>query len=74
MEASINGVLGGMEYIHKIDMIESHRLLGTLFKNKKKPMAALDCGGGIGRIFFYITIGISKDLLLKWFKVVDLND
>ena len=51
MEASINGVLGGLEYIHKIDMIESHRLLGTLFKNKKKPMSALDCGGGIGSIF-----------------------
>ena len=34
-------------------MNESHRLLGTLFKNKKKPMSALDCGGGIGSIISY---------------------
>ena len=28
-----------MEYIYKIDMIESHRFLRKLFGNKKKPMS-----------------------------------
>ena len=48
IKESINGVLGVMEYIYKIiDMIESHRFLGTLFENEKKPISALDSGGGI---------------------------
>ena len=63
-EASIEGVLGGFGCVHAVDMDTSKNLL-TIFKDKISGFnSAIEMGAGIGRV--------SKDLLCKNFKEVDL--
>jgi protein N-terminal methyltransferase len=64
VEPTVNGVLGGMEHIHKDDIAESIEFIKSI-----KGLAfhrALDCGAGIGRV--------SKNLLCPLFEVVDLEE
>ena len=60
--ATIDGVLGGMEHVHEIDIRESAAFLESLDLAGRDR--ALDCGAGIGRN--------SKHLLCPRFKVTDL--
>lgn len=66
VDASLKGVLGGLDFLHNLDITESDRLLRKLFKTTNQPLRAIDCGAGIGRI--------TQALLLRWFKTVDLVD
>lgn len=70
-EASVNGVLGGFGYVSDIDIRDSTQLLLKIMKDAfteaasgSRTLVALDCGAGVGRV--------SKDLLLRYFQVVDL--
>ena len=65
-EASKNGVLGGFESVHNVDVENSHHLLNHLI-NKGiiiHTNSAIDCAAGIGRI--------SKSVLTKYFQNVDI--
>ncbi|KAK9511257.1 hypothetical protein O3M35_005847 [Rhynocoris fuscipes] len=64
--ATVDGMLGGYGFISQCDLESSARFLQSLLEAKDGPggMRALDCGAGIGRI--------TKHLLMKYFKVVDL--
>lgn len=53
MEPTINGVLGGLEFLHKLDIDESDRLVSKLFK-RPNNLRAIDCGAGIGSIHINI--------------------
>ncbi|XP_014298335.1 N-terminal Xaa-Pro-Lys N-methyltransferase 1 [Microplitis demolitor] len=64
--ATLNGMLGGFGFISRIDIDGSDGFLNSLFELENPPNKnyALDCGSGIGRI--------TKKLLIKHFKLVDL--
>uniref|UniRef100_A0A069DQY0 Alpha N-terminal protein methyltransferase 1 n=1 Tax=Panstrongylus megistus TaxID=65343 RepID=A0A069DQY0_9HEMI len=64
--ATVDGVLGGFGYISKCDLESSEQFLQSLLITANAPGGerALDCGAGIGRI--------TKHLLMKFFKTVDL--
>ncbi|GLU17495.1 hypothetical protein SLE2022_338590 [Rubroshorea leprosula] len=70
VEASVEGVLGGFGCVNEADIKGSEAFLSTLlherFQNggKSQHLVALDCGSGIGRI--------TKNLLIRYFKEVDL--
>ncbi|KAJ8752116.1 hypothetical protein K2173_001791 [Erythroxylum novogranatense] len=70
VEASVDGVLGGYGLVSHTDVKGSEgflqALLSELFVDagKNRPLVALDCGSGIGRI--------TKKLLIKYFNEVDL--
>ena len=76
MEPTLNGVLGGLEYINSIDISESNKVLSLLYKKPILNLRAIDCGAGIGSTKFLsiFILGVSKELLTKWFKTVDLVD
>lgn len=76
MEPTLNGVLGGLEYINSIDITESNKVLSLLYKKPILNLRAIDCGAGIGsnEILYIFILGVSKELLTKWFKTVDLVD
>lgn len=63
---TIDGMLGGLSVVDPADIQGSSRFLCELFKLKPTPgtLTALDCGAGIGRV--------TKNLLIKYFKSVDL--
>jgi len=63
---TIDGMLGGFAKISPTDIEGSSKLLKALLKEDQGPGCerALDCGAGIGRI--------TKHLLTKYFKTVDL--
>lgn len=66
-EATVNGVLGGFEKLNKPDIVDSKKFLALLnSKYGLKYGRATDCGAGVGRI--------TKELLLGFFKTVDVND
>lgn len=60
--ATVDGVLGGVEHVHEIDIRESKAFLESLQGVGRER--ALDCGAGIGRI--------SKNLLCPLFTRTDL--
>jgi protein N-terminal methyltransferase len=60
--ATIDGVLGGMEHVHEMDIRESKAFLESLSRVGRER--ALDCAAGIGRI--------SKHLLCPLFKLTDI--
>lgn len=59
-------MLGNLPALHLLDIKGSLNFLHQIFKHKPTPgkNRALDCGAGIGRV--------SKELLCKEFKTVDL--
>ncbi|XP_077281905.1 N-terminal methyltransferase isoform X1 [Temnothorax americanus] len=63
---TVNGMLGGFGFISQTDIKGSTLFLKSLFELENPPSKAfaLDCGAGIGRI--------TKNLLLKFFKHIDL--
>jgi protein N-terminal methyltransferase len=61
--ATVDGVLGGFEHVHEIDIRESKAFLESLPIGRDR---ALDCGAGIGRI--------SKHLLCPLFKLTDVME
>lgn len=62
-----SGMLQGLEVVSKPDIECSSKFLQQYIKEGKiNPEKAIDCGGGIGRI--------SKELLVKYFKKVDIVD
>lgn len=64
-ELSVNGVLGGNQEIHPIDVKTSCELLEGLIKtNKLFPGRVIDCGAGIGRI--------TSSVLINYFEECDL--
>ncbi|CAL1402710.1 unnamed protein product [Linum trigynum] len=70
VEASVNGVLGGYGHVNDADVKDSGVFIRSLFSElfvdggRNRPLVALDCGSGVGRI--------TKNLLLKYFNEVDL--
>ncbi|XP_066592328.1 N-terminal Xaa-Pro-Lys N-methyltransferase 1-B isoform X2 [Prorops nasuta] len=64
--ATLDGILGGFGFISQTDISGSDSFLSGLFQLDDPPgkTCALDCGAGIGRV--------TKNLLVKWFKQVDL--
>ncbi|KYN28973.1 PREDICTED: N-terminal Xaa-Pro-Lys N-methyltransferase 1 [Trachymyrmex cornetzi] len=63
---TVDGMLGGFGFISQTDIKGSTLFLKSLFEIENPPSKAfaLDCGAGIGRI--------TKNLLLKFFKHIDL--
>ncbi|XP_012534562.1 N-terminal Xaa-Pro-Lys N-methyltransferase 1 [Monomorium pharaonis] len=63
---TLDGMLGGFGFISQTDIKGSTLFLKSLFQLENPPSRtfALDCGAGIGRI--------TKNLLLKFFKHIDL--
>ncbi|XP_008439522.1 alpha N-terminal protein methyltransferase 1 isoform X2 [Cucumis melo] len=70
VEASVDGVLGGYGHVNDADILGSEVFLKSIlgerlsFAGKDRPLVALDCGSGIGRI--------TKNLLIRYFNEVDL--
>ncbi|OAF70292.1 hypothetical protein A3Q56_01936 [Intoshia linei] len=65
--ADVSTMLGGIDYISENDILQSKEILDQFIRNKKiKCNRALDVGSGIGRI--------TKNLLINYFKKVDLVD
>jgi protein N-terminal methyltransferase len=62
--ATVDGVLGGFEHVHEIDIRESRLFLESLEAVGRER--ALDCGAGIGRN--------SKHLLCPLFKLTDVME
>lgn len=68
-EASDNGVLGGYGHLSTPDVRDSraflHKVFGaTMQAAQQRPLVALDCGAGVGRV--------TEQLLLHHFQEVDL--
>ncbi|XP_073140401.1 alpha N-terminal protein methyltransferase 1 isoform X2 [Henckelia pumila] len=63
VEATMDGVMGGYANINEPDIEASESFLNALL-SERFPNAGRDCGAGIGRI--------SKNLLIRYFKEVDL--
>jgi protein N-terminal methyltransferase len=70
-EASVNGVLGGYGHLTSPDVRDSRAFLKKAWgaslseaQAQGRPLAALDCGAGVGRV--------SEQLLLHHFQEVDL--
>ena len=61
-----NGVLGGFEDVHVVDIPDSKQLIEKLKSRGMGLDAALDCGAGVGRV--------SEHLFLHYFKRVDLME
>ncbi|XP_022146716.1 alpha N-terminal protein methyltransferase 1 isoform X2 [Momordica charantia] len=70
VEASVDGVLGGYGHVNDADILGSEVFLKSIlserfhFAGKDRPLVALDCGSGIGRV--------TKNLLIRYFNEVDL--
>jgi len=68
VEPTVNGMLGGFDYISKDDIQGSNEFLNEFLEGKLGfklgTTQALDCGAGIGRI--------TKELLIRHFQNVDL--
>ncbi|XP_038881057.1 alpha N-terminal protein methyltransferase 1 isoform X2 [Benincasa hispida] len=70
VEASVDGVLGGYGHVNDADILGSEVFLKSIlaerfpFPGKDRPLVALDCGSGIGRV--------TKNLLIRYFNEVDL--
>ncbi|XP_022926332.1 alpha N-terminal protein methyltransferase 1-like isoform X5 [Cucurbita moschata] len=70
LDASVDGVLGGYGYVNDTDIMGSEVFLKSIlaerfpFAGKDRPLVALDCGSGIGRV--------TKNLLIRYFNEVDL--
>ncbi|XP_022977477.1 alpha N-terminal protein methyltransferase 1-like [Cucurbita maxima] len=70
VEASVNGVLGGYGHVSDGDILGSEVFLKSILAErfplagKDRPLVALDCGSGIGRV--------TKNLLIRYFNEVDL--
>lgn len=62
--ATVNGVLGGMEHIHGVDIAESRSFIESL--PDRGTERALDCGAGIGRI--------TKNLLAALYATTDVME
>jgi protein N-terminal methyltransferase len=62
--ATIDGVLGGEEHVHEIDIRESRAFLESVDLRGRER--ALDCAAGIGRV--------SKHLLCPLFKITDVME
>lgn len=64
--ATVDGVLGGFGFITEIDIECSLMFLNAIFgiENGPKPVRAIDCGAGIGRL--------TKSLLIPRFQEVDV--
>lgn len=56
MEPTLNGVLGGLEYINSIDIAESNKVLSLLYKKPILNLRAIDCGAGIGSNEIFVNI------------------
>ncbi|CAG7717109.1 unnamed protein product [Allacma fusca] len=67
-EASDNGMLGGLGHLSEIEIQNSEQFLKSVLRLTDPPGTSrvIDCGAGIGRI--------TKNLLQRYFKVVDLVD
>jgi protein N-terminal methyltransferase len=64
-ESSIDGVLGGNEYVHEIDVQTSKELLNNLISKKLIYQGSvLDCGAGIGRV--------TNSILQYYFDEIDI--
>jgi protein N-terminal methyltransferase len=64
-ESTINGVLGGNDYVHDIDVAESKNFITKLLEKKLIfPGSVLDCGAGIGRV--------TNSVLQHYFQEVDV--
>eukprot|EP00742_Colponemidia_sp_Colp-10_P004079 GILJ01004353.1.p1 GENE.GILJ01004353.1~~GILJ01004353.1.p1 ORF type:complete len:228 (+),score=37.00 GILJ01004353.1:61-744(+) len=67
VDATLDGVLGGLGFVSPMDILESERFINHFVHHPSDPIAttrALDCGAGIGRV--------TKDLLVKIFDKVDI--
>jgi protein N-terminal methyltransferase len=65
VDATVDGVLGGYESIHTIDIRDSEQFLKAIQEKRRFPWSSCaDCGAGIGRI--------TQALLGKKFQRVDL--
>lgn len=66
IEPTVNGMLGGFESIHLLDVRGSQYFLKDIFKMKPSPNRkyALDCGAGIGRV--------TKHVLIEFFDKIDM--
>ncbi|XP_028758175.1 alpha N-terminal protein methyltransferase 1 [Neltuma alba] len=70
VEASVDGVLGGFANVNEPDINDSEAFLKMVLSErfptgvKDRPIVALDCGSGIGRV--------TKNLLIRYFNEVDL--
>ncbi|RNA12685.1 N-terminal Xaa-Pro-Lys N-methyltransferase 1 [Brachionus plicatilis] len=66
--ATVNGMLGGFDFVSQADIDQSQSVLDWLKSSKKlgETKLALDCGAGIGRI--------TKNLLLNNFESVEMVD
>lgn len=62
VDATIDGMLGGLEELDEMDIRCSMVFLSRFFEEKK--VSSLDVGAGIGRV--------SKNLLLKYFEKVSI--
>ena len=62
--ATIDGVLGGYDYVHKKDCETSETMIRDFMHIMPAMSSVLDCGAGIGRV--------SRDVLKPFFKHVDL--
>lgn len=65
IDATVDGMLGGLEKLDGVDIRCSIRFLNRFFKGKGDSSSlSLDVGAGIGRV--------SKNLLLKYFEKVSI--
>ncbi|EUB54378.1 Methyltransferase-like protein [Echinococcus granulosus] len=64
VDATVNGMLGGLTQVHWPDIVGSRYILARFVPSLRE--CALDCGAGIGRI--------TKHLLLPYFTTVDMVD
>ncbi|KAJ2808361.1 hypothetical protein H4R20_000910 [Coemansia guatemalensis] len=65
--SSIDGMLGGLEVVHRPDVRDSLKFIAKIRSNTSAPVGsayACDCGSGIGRV--------TKHVLLDQFDKVDL--
>eukprot|EP00796_Vickermania_ingenoplastis_P005834 gene5834-4160_t len=62
--ADMNGVLGGLEELHLVDIPETRAFLQRHMGDEHEHTRALDCAAGIGRV--------SKYLLTEMYETVDL--
>ncbi len=62
VDASVKGMLGGLQLVNTPDLASSHELLDRVGPSRRDR--ALDCGAGIGRV--------TRGLLLPRFRSVDM--